>query len=237
MSLQADETPCTILYLIKGQKVDVGKAVITKPLEPKFHGKQIPVVHLRVHLSSVKPGHEDLPPLVLLGGEDDETPPRLGACKGWMLIWPKNLLRLDAAEGTPITTHQQAGMNTTTPPTQIATPVVPSESGGRREEGVDDVIAPVEHAKMDEDEDPLLYIDPAYYDDIDMMSQPYDDSAYQHVDEEMDDVPGQERPSRVDCKKSLFMQSSQDMPEDAGSTQAQLAEGHTVLSLTTLGQG
>ena len=25
MCLQADETPCTILYLIKGQKVDVGK--------------------------------------------------------------------------------------------------------------------------------------------------------------------------------------------------------------------
>ena len=25
MCLQADETPCTVLYLIKGQKVDVGK--------------------------------------------------------------------------------------------------------------------------------------------------------------------------------------------------------------------
>jgi hypothetical protein len=70
-----------------------------------------------------------------------------------------------------------------------------------------------------------------------MMSQPYDDSAYQHADEEMDGVPGQERPSRVDCKKSLFLQSSQDTSEDAPSTQAQLAEGRTVLSPTTLGQG
>jgi hypothetical protein len=62
-----------------------------------------------------------------------------------------------------------------------------------------------------------------------MMSQPYDDSGYQHANEDMDDLPGQERPSR-DCKKSLFMQSSQDTPEDAG--------GRTVvLSPTTLGQG
>ena len=70
------------------------------------------------------------------------------------------------------------------------------------------------------------------------MSHPYDHSGNQHAHEEMDDVPaGQERPSRVDCKKSLFMQSSQDTPEDAASTQAQLPEGRTVLSPTTLGQG
>ena len=68
------------------------------------------------------------------------------------------------------------------------------------------------------------------------MSQPYD-SGCQHADhEEMDDVPGQERP-RVDCKKSLFMQSSQDTPEDVASTQTQLAEGRKVLSPTTLWQG
>ena len=46
----------------------------------------------------------------------------------------------------------------------------------------------------------------AYDGDLDMMSQPYDDSGYQHADEDMDDLPGQERPSR-DCKKSLFMKS------------------------------
>ena len=86
---------------------------------------------------------------------------------------------------------------------------------------------------MDED-DPLRFLND---DDLEMMSQPYDHSGYQHAHEEMDDVPaGQERPSRVDCKKSLFMQSSQDMPEDVASMQAQLAEGRTVLSQTTLGQ-
>ena len=56
-----------------------------------------------------------------------------------------------------------------------------------------------------------------------MMSQPYDESGYQLANEDMDDMPGQEGRSR-DCKKSLFMKSSQDTPEDAASTQAQLSE-------------
>ena len=52
----------------------------------------------------------------------------------------------------------------------------------------------------------------------------------------MDVVPEQERP-RVDCKKSLFMQSSQDTPPDAASTQHEQGEGRreSVLSPTTLG--
>ena len=194
MSLQADKTPCTVLHMINSQKVDVGKAVITKPLELTFHGQPIPVGTFRVTLSSVKAGHEDLTPPVRLGGEEDETPMRLGECKGWMLLWPKNLLRLETAESTPMTTHQQ-GMNTTTPPTQLPAPLVPGESGGRREEGVpivDDVVGPVEQGMDDEmeEEDPLRFLNTgAAYDDGQMMSQPYD-SGYEHADEEMDDVPG-----------------------------------------------
>jgi len=76
----------------------------------------------------------------------------------------------------------------------------------------------------------------AYECDLDMMSQPYDESGYQHANEDMDDLPGQEGRSRH-CKKSLFMKSSQDTPEDTTSTQAQLAGGRIVLSLGTLGQG
>ena len=64
MCLQAKETPCTILYLIKGQKVDVGKGMIMDPLQPTFHNQPIPAGHFRVSLSSVKSGHEDLLPLV-----------------------------------------------------------------------------------------------------------------------------------------------------------------------------
>ena len=161
------------------------------------------------------------------------------------MLWPKNLIHLEPAQRTPITTtHQQACAETTTPPTQLPAPVVPGESGGRHDEGgaivLADVICPVEQRMDDETEvDPMGFLNTNAYDcDIDMMSQPYDESGYQHANEDMDDMPGQEGRSR-DCKKSLFMKSSQDTPEDAASTQAQLAgrEGRTVLSPGTLGQG
>ena len=188
----------------------------------------------------MKSGHEALPPPVQHVGEDDETPPRIGSCKGWVLLWPKNLIRLEPAERTPITTHQQACAETTTPPTQLPAPIVPGESGGRHDEGGAIVLAdvPVEQRMDDETEvDPMDYLNTNAYDcDIDMMSQPYDESGYQLANEDMDDMPGQEGRSR-DCKKSLFMKSSQDTPEDAASTQAQLAgrDGRTVLSPGTLG--
>ena len=66
-SLQVDETPCTILYTIGDQKVDVGKATIMEPKEPLFHSRPIPPEVFKVSLASVKPGHENLAPLVLLG--------------------------------------------------------------------------------------------------------------------------------------------------------------------------
>ena len=46
-SLQADETPCTILYTIRGQKVDVGKVAIVKPKEPLFHHRVMPLASSR----------------------------------------------------------------------------------------------------------------------------------------------------------------------------------------------
>ena len=81
MCLQGEETPCTILYLIKGQKVDVGKVMIMDPSQRTFHNQPIPTGHFRVSLSSVKSGHEALPPPVQHVGADEETPPRIGSCK------------------------------------------------------------------------------------------------------------------------------------------------------------
>ena len=113
----------------------------------------------------MKSGHEDLPPPVQHVGEDDETPPRIGSCKGWVLLWPKNLIRLEPAESTPITTHQQACAETITPLTQLPALVVLSESGGRRDEGgaivLADVIGPVEQRMDDETEeteDPMGFL-------------------------------------------------------------------------------
>ena len=72
-----------------------------------------------------------------------------------------------------------------------------------------DVICPVEQRMDDETEvDPMACLKTNAYDcDLDMMSQPYDELGYQHANEDMDDLPGQEGRSR-DCKKSLFMKSS-----------------------------
>ena len=130
-----------------------------KPKEPLFHNRPIPPDVFKVSVASVKPGHEDLAPPVL-GGDDDETPRRLGDCKGWVLLWPKSLLRLEAAGSTPTSTQPQQGMNINTPPTQLASPVRPGASGRGEEEAplvVDDVAA-VEEAThdiddIDEDED------------------------------------------------------------------------------------
>ena len=62
-----------------------------------------------------------------------------------------------------------------------------------------DVIGPAEQRMDDETEvHPMGFLNKNTYDcDIDMMSQPYDESGYQHADEDMDDLPGQECPSRV----------------------------------------
>ena len=146
-SLHADETPCTILYTIGDQKVDVGKATIMKPEEPLFHSRPIPPNVFKVSVASVKPGHENLPPLVLVG-DDDETPRRLGdCCNGCVQLWPKSLLRLEVAGSTPTST--QLGMNINTSPTQLASAVVLGDSGGGEEE------APlvVCDVAIDEDED------------------------------------------------------------------------------------
>ena len=78
-SLQADETPCTILYTIGDQKVDVGKATIVKPKEQLFHSRPIPPNVFMVSVASVKPGHKNLAPLVLVG-DDDDIPQQLGDC-------------------------------------------------------------------------------------------------------------------------------------------------------------
>src|SRR3954463_8941099 len=150
--------------------------MIMDPLQPTFHNQTIPAGHFRVSLSSVKSGHEDLPPLVQHVGADDETPPWIGSCKSWVLLWPKNLIHLERAEITPISTHQQACAETTTPPTQLPAPVVPGESGGRHDEGgvivLADAICPVKQRKDDETEvDPMDFLNTNAYDcDIELMS-------------------------------------------------------------------
>ena len=125
----------------------MGKATIMKPKEPLYHRAPIPANFFKVSMASVKPGHENLPPPVLLG-DDDETPWRLGdCCNGWVLLWPKSLFRLEAAGSTHTST--QLGMNINTPPTQLVSAVMLGDSGRGEEE------APIVagDVPIDEDED------------------------------------------------------------------------------------
>src|SRR3989337_543678 len=103
----------------------MGKATIVKPKEQLFHSRPILPDVFKVSMASVEPAHENLSPLVALGADDDETPWRLGNCKRWVLLWSKSLLRLEAAGSTPTTKQPPQGMNTSTPPTQLASPVLP----------------------------------------------------------------------------------------------------------------
>ena len=78
-------------------------------------------------------------------------------------LWPKSLLRLEAAGGTPTSTQPRQGMNINTPPTQLASAIVLGDSGRGEEEAplVADDVAAVEEAMhdidaIDEDDDDTL---------------------------------------------------------------------------------
>ena len=84
--------------------------------EPLFYNRPIPPDVFKVSVATVKPGHGNLAPPVLMG-DDDETTRWLGdCCNGWVLLWPKNLLRLEAAGSTPTSTQLGMNINTSPPP-------------------------------------------------------------------------------------------------------------------------
>ena len=90
--------------------VDVGKATILNPKEWTIQAMQMPDNTFKVYLASVKLGHEGLAPPLRSRGEEDEILGRLADCKGYFLLWPKGLLRVESAVITPTTTHPQEGM-------------------------------------------------------------------------------------------------------------------------------
>jgi len=100
MSSQGDETPCTLLLNIGGQVVDVAKAVLMNPLDRELHHVRMPDTVFKVTLSRlVSNEYSKLPLPVPSGGE--EQPTDLGGSKGWMIMWPKVLIRVEPAGATP----------------------------------------------------------------------------------------------------------------------------------------
>ncbi|XP_044361921.1 uncharacterized protein [Triticum aestivum] len=77
-ALMADDTPCTLLYDIKGEKVAVRKATIVKPKDRMFHNREMPDGVFKVNVANVLAGFEDFPPLIPVD-DDNETPKMIGA--------------------------------------------------------------------------------------------------------------------------------------------------------------
>ena len=104
-----------------------------------------------------------------------------------------------------MTKQPQQGTDTNTPPIQLASPVMPGEEESLLVADDVTVVEEAMHDAIDEDDDPLQYLNISSYDDGGLMAQQYD-SGFEH-DELMPELPELDR-IKADCKKSLFLQSS-----------------------------
>ena len=77
-------------------------------------------------------------------------------------MWPKSLLRLEAAGSTPTSMQPQQGMNINTPPTQLASAIVLGDSG-RGEEEAPLVAGDVAIDEDEDDDDTQQYFNTGAY--------------------------------------------------------------------------
>ena len=103
--------------------MDVAKASILNPLDRMLHHVRMPDNVFRVTVSRLLSNdYSELPLPVPSGGDEDPT--KLGGCKGWMIMWPKTLIRAEIAGATPI-----QGNTTITPPIQLPSFVLGDHRG------------------------------------------------------------------------------------------------------------
>ena len=88
-----------------------------------LHNVCIPDTVFRVTVSRVLSNdYAELPLPVPSGGEEDPT--KLGVSKGWMIMWPKSLIRTETTGATPI-----QGNTTITPPIHLPSFVLGDHRG------------------------------------------------------------------------------------------------------------
>jgi hypothetical protein len=80
MSPQENKVGCTLLLIINEELHEVAKANIIQPLERNFHGQPMPPNAYRISIVRVLPGYEEVD---------------LGGSLGYMMLWPKEMIRLD----------------------------------------------------------------------------------------------------------------------------------------------
>ncbi|KAK1602665.1 hypothetical protein QYE76_037218 [Lolium multiflorum] len=112
-ALTALSTPCTFLMRVNGELKDVARGSILRPLDKKWHTRDMEDDVYRVEVDRALPGYEDLFPPNQPHGADDEDPLNLASLKGQR----------------PSTTASGAGGRA--PPQQPAAPVVSAHHNSR----------------------------------------------------------------------------------------------------------
>ncbi|KAK1663854.1 hypothetical protein QYE76_052013 [Lolium multiflorum] len=85
-ALTALSTPCTFLMRVNGELKDVARGSILRPLDKKWHTRDMEDDVYRVEVDRALPGYEDLFPPNQPHGADDEDPLNLASLKGWVLL-------------------------------------------------------------------------------------------------------------------------------------------------------
>ncbi|KAK1661483.1 hypothetical protein QYE76_049642 [Lolium multiflorum] len=124
-ALTALSTPCTFLMRVNGELKDVARGSILRPLDKKWHTRDMEDDVYRVEVDRALPGYEDLFPPNQPHGADDEDPLNLASLKGWVLLWPKTLIRINTYSGSTTSKDKHlAAPQVSVPPRQPAAPVV-----------------------------------------------------------------------------------------------------------------
>src|SRR4051812_30205576 len=113
MTSQGNDTPCNLLLNINGQVVDVAKASLMNPLYRVFHHAPMPDNVFKVmvyHLLSNEYSKLPLP----IPSTGEVRPEDLGGSKGWVILWPKVLIRAELVGAMPTQVNA-----TFTPPMQF----------------------------------------------------------------------------------------------------------------------
>ncbi|KAK1666234.1 hypothetical protein QYE76_054393 [Lolium multiflorum] len=124
-ALTALSTPCTFLMRVNDELKDVARGSILRPLDKKWHTRDMEDDVYRVEVDRALPGYEDLFPPNQPHGADDDSPLNLASLKGWVLLWPKTLIRINTYSGSTASKDKHlAAPQVSVPPRQPAAPVV-----------------------------------------------------------------------------------------------------------------
>jgi hypothetical protein len=205
---------CTLLLILNGELHEVVKANIIQPLKRNFHSQLMPPNAYMISIVRVLPSYEEVDPPMQPPGAETEVD--LGGRLGYMMLWLKDMIRLDhpgttsnselpvrsAPPSNPIiastsTSQKLAEPVGSAPSQEKATmpPVAPSPIAD--DPAMDDPVEPVERDNMD----PL----DAFIADFE---GPFE------VDVPNGCLPDQQLQEKTNVSKHRLSFLSQEMPED-----------------------